>query len=286
MNKNIIKSQIIKNLSFFLSAPAIIWVLGFLYIPLLFTIAISFIKRWVAASWPEFGFDNYLTFFDSVYFTIIYRSLLLACVTTLVCFLCAYPIAYFLALRARRWKNFLLYLLALPFGVNFVILAYSWFFVLEKSGLINNILMAVGLINEPIQLLNTPFAVYLGMIYCYLPFMVLPIYAILEKLDIRLIEASSDLGATPFTTFFRIILPLSLPGIQTGFFMVFVPSFGEYVIPALMGGGKYMYVGSLITHYFIMLRNIPLGAAFTVFSSLILLIITLLVYWRFKQAES
>jgi len=284
MNRDIENTEVSTNVSFFMALPAFVWLLIFLYIPLLVIIGLSFIRKGVISAWPDFTLSNYFTFFDSLYYSILVRSLLLAFVTTAVCLLCAYPIAYFLALYARRWKNMLLFLLALPFGVNFVILAYAWFFILEKNGLINSILTTLGIISTPIQLLNTEFAIYVGMIYCYLPFMVLPIYAVLEKLDLRLIDASLDLGATRFATFWRIILPQSMPGIQTGFFMVFIPSFGEYVIPALMGGGKYMYVGSLISHYFSVLRNLPLGSAFTVFSSIVLLIVSLIFYWRFRRA--
>jgi spermidine/putrescine transport system permease protein len=138
------------------------------------------------------------------------------------------------------------------------------------------------LIKTPLHLLNTPFAVYLVMIYCYLPFMTLPIYTVLEKFDIRLIEASLDLGATRFMTFLRVILPLTLPGISTGFFLVFIPSFGEFVIPALMGGSRYFFVGSLISHYFLIVRDLSVGAAFTSLSSIILLVVTLFFYYFFK----
>jgi len=189
-----------------------------------------------------------------------------------------------LALRAGRWKNILLFLLALPFGVSLVILAYVWFFILEKTGLINNLLLSLGLIKHPIQLLNTPFAIYIVMVYCYLPFMVLPIYAVLEKFDVNLIDASLDLGASWVSTFFRVILPLSMSGIQAGFFLVFIPAFGEYVIPTLMGGGKYMNMGVLISHYFLVLQNLPLGATFTCFSSIVLLVVALLFYWGLKKA--
>jgi len=285
MNKTL-RTTIEKNRSFFMAAPAFVWLLLFLYVPLLFIIGLSFIIKGGTALFPKIGLDNYLTFLDKPYFTILLRSLSLATVTTIFTLLCAYPIAYYLALRSKRWKNPMLFLLALPFGVNFVILAYAWFFVLEKNGLINNILVGLNLIKEPIQLLNTPLAIYIGMIYCYLPFMVLPIYAVLEKFDLRFVDASLDLGATRFETFWRIILPLSMPGIQTGFFMVFIPAYGEYVIPMLMGGGKYMYVGTLISHYFLVLRNLSLGTAFTVFSSFFLLVIAVLVYRWFKKRPS
>jgi len=283
MNRNLSQSELSKNVSFFMAMPAFVWLILLLYVPLFLIIGLSFIRKGIISFWPEFTFENYLTFFDSIYYTILWRSLMLSFVTTIVCLLCAYPIAYFLVLRACRWKNVLLYLLALPFGVNFVILAYAWFFILEKSGLINSMLLTFGIINHPIQLLNTPLAIYIGMIYCYLPFMVLPIYAVLEKLDLGLIDASLDLGASRWTTFWRVIIPQSMSGIQTGFFMVFIPTFGEYVVPALMGGGKYMYVGGLIAHYFLMLRNLYLGTAFTCLSSIVLLIVALLIYWRFRK---
>jgi spermidine/putrescine transport system permease protein len=284
MNRGRLKTVLSKDLSFFMAVPAFVWLLLFLYLPLLFIIGLSFIKKWSALQLPELGLNNYFTFFDSIYYSVLVNSLMLAFTTALVCLICAYPIAYFLALHVHRWKSVMLFLLALPFGVNFIILAYAWFFILEKTGLINSLLLAIGIIKEPIQLLNSPFAIYLGMIYCYLPFMVLPIYAILEKLDLQLVDASLDLGASRLMTFLRVILPLSMPGIQTGFFIVFIPAFGEYVIPTLMGGGKFLYVGSLITHYFLLLRNLSLGAAFTCFSSLLLLIVALLLYWRFRKA--
>ena len=130
--------------------------------------------------------------------------------------------------------------------------------MLGKTGLINNILLHLGIINQPLYLLNTPGAVYVGMIYCYLPFMILPLYTVLEKIDVRFIEASLDLGANRLQTFVRLIIPLSLSGISTGFFLVFIPVFGELVIPALLGGNKQMYVGTLISYYFLTTRNLAL----------------------------
>ena len=164
-------------------------------------------------------------------------------------------------------------------------LAYAWFFVLDKYGLVNNALVSIGLISEPLTLLNTPFSVYLVMVYCFLPFMVLPVYSILEKLDQRLIEASYDLGATWKETFIRIIFPLSLSGIKTGVFLVFVQSFGEFVIPELLGGGKQFYVGTLISHYFLVSRNPFAGAAFTCFSAIFLIVFVGLLYHAFKKVD-
>ncbi len=144
-------------------------------------------------------------------------------------------------------------------------------FVLERQGFLNKLLLSVGIINQPIQFLYTPMAVAVVMLYCYLPFMILPLYGVLEKFDLRLIEASLDLGASSTKTFFRVTLPLTMSGVRNGFFLVMVPAFGEYAIPAVMGGGKYFYVGSLIASYFLESRSPGLGAAFAALSGLLML---------------
>jgi ABC-type spermidine/putrescine transport system permease subunit I len=177
----------------------------------------------------------------------------------------------------------MLFFLILPFWTNMLVQVYAWFAVLEHQGFLNLLLLKIGLIAEPLTLLNNRFAVYMVMVYYYLPFMILPIYAVLEKLDGSLIEASRDLGATQKQTFMRVILPLSMSGVMTGFFLVFVPAFGEFVIPGLMGGNKLMYVGSLISYYYLVARNEPLGAAFTVVSCLVLIIAALLIYAVFSR---
>lgn len=237
MNKETLKTLFAENLSFFMSVPAFIWILLFFYFPLITVLGRSFFIKTSLSLVPVPSFANYATFIDWTYIIIIKRSLLLAFVTALVCLLIAYPVAYFIARNVKKGKNVLLFFIMLPFSVNLLIQAYAWFFMLGKTGLINNILLYLGIIHQPLHLLNTPGAVYIGMIYCYLPFMILPLYTVLEKIDIRFIEASLDLGASWSQTFARIIIPLSLPGISTGFFLVFIPVFGELVIPALLGGG-------------------------------------------------
>lgn len=253
-----IKSAIIRELSFVFSVPAVLWQVLFLYFPLVILIYASL-------------YQSYLIFFDMIYVRIVARSLLLAGGSALLCLLLAYPVAYFLALKVKRGKNILLFLLTLPFWTNFLIQIYAWFFLLDRNGLINVLLKTVGLISEPLYLLNNQFSIFLVMVYCYFPFMIMPLYSILHKMDVTLLESSMDLGATRWQTFRNITLPLSITGIKTGVLLVFVPAFGEFVIPALVGGSKYMLVGSLISYYFLAVRDSRLGSAFTVVSGMILL---------------
>ncbi len=204
----------------------------------------------------------------------------MACSVTIICLLCAYPVAYFLALKVGgRWKNPLLFLLTLPFWTNFLIQIYSWVFVLDHNGLINTILLKIGIIQEPLHLINNMAAIFVVMVYYYLPFMMMPLYSILEKIQHELLEASMDLGATHWQTFTRITVPLSRSGIKTGVFLVFVPAFGEFAIPAIIGGGQHMFVGTLVSHYFLVSRDNEIGAAFTMISGIVLIICALLFHW-------
>lgn len=266
---------------FFMSMPALLWQLLFLYIPLVSILVISFVKSDFGSFF--FTFDHYAALFHSNYFKIILRSALLACVTASVCLMCAYPVVYFLVFRLKRTRNILLFFLILPFWTSLLVQAYAWFYVLEKYGMINTILLNLGLISQPLHLLNTQLATYMVMVYCYLPYMILPLFTTLEKLDRRLIEASLDLGANPLQTLLRVTLPLSLPGIKTGFFLVFVPCFGEFVIPTLMGGGKRFYIGSLIEHFFLVSRDVYSGAAFTCLAGLVLIGMTMVIRWYFNR---
>lgn len=269
------------QIPFFMSMPALLWQTLFLYIPLVSIFVISFLRS--DAGSFLFTLDHYVALFQSNYFKIIMRSALLASVTASICLLCAYPVVYFLVFRLERSRNILLFFLILPFWTSLLVQAYAWFFVLEKYGMINSILLNLGLIASPIHLLNTQLATYLVMVYCYLPYMILPLFTTLEKLDRRLIEASLDLGANPLQTLLRVTLPLSLPGIKTGFFLVFVPSFGEFVIPTLMGGGKRFYIGSLIEHFFLVSRDVYSGAAFTCLAGVVLISMTLIIRWYFNR---
>lgn len=212
-------------------------------------------------------------------FFIIFKSLILALVNGILCFLIGYPLACFLAYMTDRFKLLFLFLLILPFWTNFLLHIASWFFVLDRGGVINTLLLKIGVIHEPLHLLNSLFGIILLMVYCYLPFMVLPIYSTLDRLDSTLFEASSDLGATSFETWYHIIWPLSMPGVITGFFLVFVPSFGEFAIPGLMGGDKYLFVGSVIAQFAQGIQTIGFATAFTVMSFSFLFVCIFLGYW-------
>lgn len=274
---NRLKNVCIGQVPFLLGIPAIAWQGLFFAIPLFFVVYLSFRS--------SFDFEvgltlkNYVDLFDMTYMVVIVRSFFLAFINTIVCMICAYPIAYFLAIIVKRFKLFWLFLLLLPFWTNFLLHVYSWFFILERGGVLNTLLLKIGFIEEPYMMLNSVPAVMAVMFYCYLPFMILPLYSILDKLDLSLLEASADLGAGALQTFFRVTLPITLPGLQLGFFLVFVPSFGEFAIPALVGGDKITFVGSLISFLFLEGDNKPLASAYTVVS----VICILLVAWAFYR---
>ena len=263
-----------RELPFVSSLPAIVWQFFFMVAPL---VIIAYYSVADSSSWLNISFVHYRNLFESTYFKVIARSLFLAVATAITGLLCAYPVAYFIALRVRRFKNLMLFFLTLPFWVNFLVQIYAWYFLLERNGLINKVLLRLGFIQEPLLLSNSLFAVFLVMLYCYLPFVIMPLYSTLEKIDHRLLEASADLGATPWQTFWRITVPYSMPGVKTGLLLVMIPAFGEFVIPALVGGSKYMLVGSLISYYFLAARNNYAGAAFTSLSAMVLIGTLLLV---------
>lgn len=278
MKKSTFRRLVADEIPFFMSLPAYVWVLAFFYVPLVL-VCVRSVVHVVPDSW--ISLSAYASFFSATHMAILKNSLFLACNTAILSLLIAYPIAYYVALLCRAWlKSVLLFLLTVPFAVNVLVQAYAWFFVLENDGLINSCLRTLGIINHPIQFLYTPFAVMVVMVYCYLPFMIMPIYTALEKIDVRLLEASYDLGATWWQTFCKIIVPLSVPGVRIGLLLVFIASFGEFVIPALIGGSKMMFVGSLISYYFLTVDNNAFGSAFTCFSGLVVLLVVLFVLWR------
>lgn len=268
---------------FFLGIPALIWQFLFFYAPLLILVITSFIKISEEGFIQGFTFEKIYFFLNPIYGKVIVASLLLALSNAVICLLIAYPVAYFMAIAAKKFKNLLLILMIVPFWTNFLLHVYAWFFVLERDGFLNTLLRSVGIINEPIQLLNSLFSIMVMMVYYYLPFMVLPLYSSLERFDYKLIEASLDLGATSMQTFRRIMLPLTLRGVRTGFFLVYIPSFGEFAIPELMGGDKQMFVGSVVSHYILGEETGSLGAAFTVVSCFSLLISAIFFFWLISR---
>ncbi|MCL4361323.1 ABC transporter permease [Candidatus Dependentiae bacterium] len=272
------KNTLKKQVPFFFGSLSFIWQCLFFYLPLIFILIFSFIQLKNGHLSSIFTLEYYQALFQFFYFKIIFKSLILALFIACTCLLIAYPVTYFITMRTGKFKIFFLFLLIVPFWTNFLLHVYSWFFVLERNGFLNTLFLKLGLISEPIHFLNSMFAVIIVMIYCYLPFAVLPLYSILEKFDRKLIEASLDLGASNWQTFKLVTLPLTMEGIRSGFFLVFVPSFGEFVIPDLVGGSKSMFVGSVISHFTLGANTINYGAAFTMISSIILVFMLFVIF--------
>jgi spermidine/putrescine transport system permease protein len=260
---NFIKRIIKDELPFFFACPAIIWQLFFVYLPLAVLLFFSFFYREQVTQLLTFSFIHYLRILNSLYFKIIFNSLVLAFITAVICLIIAYPVAYFLSVKVKKFKTFLLFSLILPSWTSFIVQIYAWVFLLKKDGIFSNFLINLGIISPQSHLLNNYFAILVGMTYCFLPFMILPIYAVLERMDKRFIEASADLGGNKWQTFKNVIWPLSFPGVSAGFMLVLIPSFGEFAVPDLLGGGKTVFWGSMIVEKFLMSRDWASGAALT-----------------------
>ena len=246
-----------------LLGPAAGWLLIFFLAPLLVVLLFSFGQRTTYGG-IELGLSlsNYARALDPLYLKIYWRSLWLAVVTTALCLLISYPAAYCIALKtAPRWKNLLLVLSVIPFWTSFLIRTYAWMLILRTEGLINSALTSIGLIDQPLKLLYTDTAILLGLVYGELPFMILPLYATIEKLDVRLLEAAMDLGANRFWTFLKVTLPLTKVGVVTAVLLVFIPSLGAFVTPDLLGGAKQAMIGNLIQNQFAVARDQPFGSA-------------------------
>ncbi len=226
--------------------------------------------------------ENYARLLDPLYAWILLRSAALAGAATLLCLLVGFPMALFLT-RAGRRRNLCLCLVMLPFWTSFLVRTYAWMFLLRDTGLVNTVLQSVGLIRDPLPLLYNDGAVVLGLVYGYLPFMILPIYAALERLDPSLAEASADLGARPWTTVTLVLAPLAWPGILAGCLLVFIPCLGAYLTPDLLGGGKSVMVGNLVQNQFTNARDWPFGSAVSV--ALLALVMLLLLTLLRRRAE-
>jgi putrescine transport system permease protein len=220
---------------------------------------------------------------DDLYFQTYISSVKFAAITTLICLLIAYPFAYFMARSPADKRPALLMLVMLPFWTSFLLRVYAWKMLLADSGVFNNIALALGLIGEPVKMMNTPFSLVLGMVYTYVPFMILPLYANLVKMDLRLLEAALDLGATPWQAFWRITVPLSKSGIIAGSMLVFIPCVGEFVIPELLGGPQTLMIGRVLWDEFFSNNDWPMAA--TVAVVMVLLIIVPLALFNKYQAE-
>jgi spermidine/putrescine transport system permease protein len=256
---------IAEEVYFIFSCPALLWQIIFLYTPFTILALHSLIDYIPATGSYILTLGYYSQIFKSLYIKIIFRSFFLAVTTAIACFFIAYPVAYYLALKVnKRYKTMLLFSLILPSWTSLIVQVYAWFFLLEKNGFISQILQTLRIISPSFHLLNNYFSIILGMVSCYLPFMILPIYTVLEKMDKRFLEASADLGADRFETFKRIVFPLSLPGVYAGVMLVFIPAFGEYAIPTLLGGSKYVFWGSVIVDKFLRSRDWRVGAALVI----------------------
>lgn len=263
--------------TFLLLAPATLWYLLLLVAPLVIVAVFSFGARAPEGGYaPAFTFEQYSNLPTRI--TPFINTLKLASLGTFFGVLIAYPLAYFLATRATaRLKSILVALIIVPFWTSFLIRTYAWVTIMSSRG-IPAILIRLGLVNE-LVLLNTPFAIVLGIVYNYLPLMTFPIYVSLERLDKRLLEASKDLGANQLATFLQITLPLSASGLVTGSMLVFILLMGEYLIPALLGGGKIFFVGNALVDLFLQSRNWPFGSAVAMALNFIMLIIVSLYLW-------
>lgn len=248
--------------------PYLFWIIIFTIVPLGLLLFFS-----VTLSTPTgivFSLDNFRRFTEPIYLKVLIRSLSLAGISTILCLLLGYPAAMFLASRELKHRNTMVLLMVLPMWINFLLRTYAWLTLLERKGLINTILRSIGL--PSLNLLYNDFAVFLGMVYNFLPFMVLPIYSVLSKIDHNLIEAAEDLGADPKLVFRKVIFPLSLPGVISGITMVFMPAVTTFVISRLLGGGQYTLIGNLIEQQFLTVGDWNFGSAISMVMMAVILI--------------
>jgi putrescine transport system permease protein len=275
--------------------------LGFLFlVPFLIVFKISFADPIVGQppytaffDWSASGFekvkatlDNFRFLFeDDLYYTSYLKSLRIAATATALCLLLGYPMAYGIARTRQPYRNVLLLLIVLPFWTSFLLRVYAWMTMLGTYGVINNLLITLGVIDEPLKLLYTDFAVYIGIVYSYLPFMVLPLYVALERLDLDLHEAAADLGARPTRVFLDVTLPLSVPGIVGGCLLVFIPALGEFVIPSLLGGADSLMIGRVLFDEFFTNRDWPLASAVATVL-LLILVLPMMLFQRSQVRET
>ena len=277
-----------------------VWLLIFFMIPFFIVLKISF-AEYILASPPfstlfriaETGamymtliFDNFLYLWeDDLYLRTYINSLEISVTSTILCLLIGYPIAYGIARSTPTAKKILLLMVILPFWTSFLLRVYAWIGLLADQGTVNSFLIWLGLIDQPIKMLYTDFAVYVGIVYTYLPFMILPLFASIEKLDLTLHEAAADLGSKPFTIFRTITIPLTMPGIFAGSLLVFIPATGEFVIPDLLGGGNVLMIGKVLYSEFNSNQDWPIASAVAVVL-LILLVLPMMIYQRYQAKES
>lgn len=260
------------------AAPHIVWSVLFIIAPLLFVVYYSFTDMN-----GEFTFENVERLLNGNYGLILLNSLCLALIATVICLIIAYPTAYFFSRLRAKWQKIAILLIMVPLWMNFLITTYSWMTLLEDTGVINSILGAVGI--DPVHMINTPGAVVIGMVFCYLPYMILPIYSVMSGIDTRLLEASADLGCNGFKVLTKVVMPMSLSGVISGVTMVFVPSISTFYISQKLGGGTFQLIGDTIESYFTGTAiNYHFGAALSLIL-MVLILISMAVMNHFTDAE-
>ena len=274
---------------YFVFSPYI-WLVLFFFIPLaiIFKISIS-VSEWGMPPYQDIfvnkdGFkinitlENYIYILSDFYYIRSFlNSILLALIATFFCILIGYPLAFYIATSDIKLRNILLVLVIIPFWSSFLLRVYAWKIILQNNGILNLILLKLGIISEPLQLLYNQYAVIMGIVYTYLPLMILPLYGYLNKFDLNLIDASKDLGLNRIKSFFRVILPLSLPGIIAGSLLVFIPVVGEFIIPEMLGGSDKLYYGKILWEEFFVNRNWP-GASALAFTGIIVLVLPIIIF--------
>ncbi len=264
-------------------APLLIWLVLFIVIPTAMLVMVSFAERdSLGRVVYNFTFENYLRAFDWVWLKVLIDSVWYAFLTTVICMAVGFPVAYFIGRAPVQWRGILLMLVMVPFWTSFLIRTYAWITILSRDGIVNGLLVASGIFAEPVTLLYTPFAIVLGLVYNFLPFMILPIYTSVERLDGAMIEAAYDLGAGPTRAFAQVIIPLTSPGITAGALLVFIPSIAMFAITTLMGGGANPTIGEVIFKQFTSGRNQPFGAAL---GTLLLVIFVVALWLTRRQRE-
>jgi spermidine/putrescine transport system permease protein len=261
-----------------LVGPVTLLVFLFTFLPLLITFYFSFLKLGDDGMMTNiFTLENYINAFTGAYGAVFLKSFYYALQTNIICIIIAYPVAYYIAKRGGSWKAFFILMLVIPETTAVIIRIYAVKTMLGNTGVINSVLMYIGLIDSPIRMLYSPFAVMVGLVYYSLPYMILPIYAALEGLNPSLLEAATDMGATPIRRFFRVILPLTKGGVFAGTILVFIPALGDYLVPTFLGGSKVMMVGNLVTHKYITAGDISGGSAFGIVLTALLILVLFIV---------
>lgn len=266
-----------RRMDYLLAAPTLLWLTIFFLVPYFIVFIYGFLTPDIFDVKFEFSLDAYRQIFNGTYFKPFFLSFRLALLTTMLCVLLGYPVAYFIARAGDKLKNTLLVLIIIPFWTNLIIRIFSWRIFLSYNGVLNDFLISTGLISQPLEIMRTDLAVILVMVYVYLPYMVLPLFSVLEKLDFTLLHAAMDLGANEVKAFFKVTLPLSVGGIFAGVLLVFIPALGAYLIPQLVGDQRSLYVGQVITYKIKNIpRNWPTASALS-FTLLLLVAVCLLI---------